>query len=275
MKRLVFLALSLACVLPLGAKNKINVRDVIARNYTILSEDEWYGFHRTKFEFEGLTAWVVEPSKPGKDLKGARPWTWTMQWAEAFVDRTGVLDLLAEGWHHVTIEAFDLRATDKGLAISADFQKFLVEKLGFDPKANLVGMSWGGFFSIRYTNAYPQNVRRIYLDAPLLSFQGWPADSAGAVGPWAAIPPADGLWENDPRMPVNMGPSVAAAGIPVLLLYGGQDQTVNPKLNCELFIERFKAAGGQIDVECRGGFGHHPHGLDPDKTQKVTDFFKN
>lgn len=275
MKRFSLIILAMLFILPLSARGKSGMRDTIAQYCTIQSEDEWYGFHRVKFEFEGHTAWVVEPNKPGKALKGARPWTWTMQWAEAFVDRTGVLDLLAEGWHHVTIEAFDTRADAEGLKLFADFQKFLVEKLGFEPQANLVGMSWGGFFSIRYTDAYPQNVRRIYLDAPLLSFQEWGGDDAGRVGPWASDQPADGRWENDPRMPVNMAGSIAKAGIPIKLLYGGQDQTVNPKLNCEVFIERFKAAGGQAAVECRGGFGHHPHGVDPDKTSQITDFFKN
>lgn len=275
MKRIALLLLSLTCFISLSAKSGINVREAIAQNCTIQSEDEWYGFHRIKFEFEGFTAWVVEPAKPCKALKGARPWTWTMQWAEAFVDRTGVLDLLAEGWHHVTIEAFDTRADEKGLKLFADFQEFLVSKLGFEPKANLVGMSWGGFFSIRYTNSYPQNVRRIYLDAPLLNFQEWNGDDPAKVGPWASMQPADRLWENDPRMPVNMAESIAKAGIPIKLLYGGQDQTVNPKLNCEPFIERFKAAGGKAVVECRGGFGHHPHGVDPNKTEAITGFFKN
>ncbi len=275
MKRISLALLALLCIAPLLARSKSDVHEAIAKTCTIQSEDEWYGYHRIKFEFEGHTAWVVEPAKPSKALKGARPWTWTMQWAEAFVDRTGVLDLLAEGWHHVTIEAFDTKANEDGLKLFADFQDFLVGKLGFDPQANLVGMSWGGFFSIRYANAYPQNVRRIYLDAPLLNFQEWGGDDAGRVGSWAADQPAGGLWDNDPRMPVNMAESIAGAGIPIMLLYGGQDQTVNPKLNCERFSERFKAAGGNATVECRGGFGHHPHGVDPNKTETITGFFKN
>lgn len=275
MKRISLALLALLCIAPLHARSKSDVYDTIAKTCTIQSEDNWYGYHRIKFEFEGYTAWVVEPAKPSKALKGARPWTWTMQWAEAFVDRTGVLDLLAEGWHHVTIEAYDTKANEDGLKLFADFQDFLVGKLGFDPQANLVGMSWGGFFSVRYANAYPQNVRRIYLDAPLLNFQDHGGDDAGRVGPWAADQPVDGLWENDPRMPVNMAESIAGAGIPIMLLYGGQDQTVNPKLNCERFIESFKAAGGNAIVESRGGFGHHPHGVDPNKTETITGFFKN
>ncbi len=248
-----------------AARAETSLHAKIAKAYKIVGEDMWYGYRRTKFDFNGRTGWVVQPSvKP----LGGMPWTWTMQWAEAYVDRTGVLDLLRKGYHHVTLDLFPTRMDETGLVAAADFQKFLVEKLGFAPQANLVGMSWGGFFSTRYANAYPQNVRRIYLDAPLLNFDTFTYD----VGPWKASKPAD--WSKDPRMPVNMAESLAKTGIPILLLYGGQDQTVIPKLNCELFAQRFKAAGGQITIQNRGLFGHHPHGVDPDKTAVIQNFFQ-
>ena len=73
--------------------------DVIAKDHKVLGQDMWYGHKRTKFSFKGRTAWVVEPSVA--PLAG-KPWTWTMQWADAFVPRTGVPDLLKRGFHHVT-----------------------------------------------------------------------------------------------------------------------------------------------------------------------------
>ena len=243
-----------------------SLRAKIAKSCKIVGEDMWYGYRRTKFDFKGRTAWVVEPSCTPK--KGV-PWTWTMQWAEAFVDRTGVPDLLAKGYHHVTLDVFDTRMDDSGLKACAEFQDFLVKELGFVKKCNLIGMSWGGFFSTRYAAAYPQNVRRIYLDAPLLNFDGF---SSMSIGPWAAAAPADGKWTADPRMPVNLAPQIVKGDIPVLLLYGGQDQTVPPASNAELFAARFKAAGGRIEVVKRGGFGHHPHGVDPNKTDTIVRF---
>ena len=243
-----------------------SLRAKIARAHRIVGEDMWYGCRRTKFDFEGHVAWVVEPSvAPASGM----PWTWTMQWAEAFVDRTGVPALLRRGFHHATIDLFATRMDAQGLRTAAAFQDFLVKELGLAPKANLVGMSWGGFFSTRYAAAHPENVARIYLDAPLLNFGGFRLD----IGPWAAKRPADGAWANDPEMPVNLAGKIAAAKIPVLLLYGGEDQTVPPNRNCEPFLERFRAAGGEAQVERRGGFGHHPHGLDPDKTGPIVSFF--
>ncbi len=248
-----------------------SVRARIAKSHKIVGEDMWYGYRRTKFDFGGRVAWVVEPSVQPAE---GRPWTWTMQWAEAYVDRTGVLDLLKKGWHHVTLDLYSTKMDDSGVAAAAEFQKFLVDGLGLAPKANLVGMSWGGFFSVRYAAAHPQNVAKIYLDAPLLDLGGIGDISENRVGSWAKLGLDDDGFHADPRMPVNMAEPIARAGIPVLLLYGGQDQVVNPAINCELFIERFKRAGGKAVVENRTMFGHHPHGVDPDKTKKIVDFFK-
>jgi pimeloyl-ACP methyl ester carboxylesterase len=206
-----------------------------------------------------------------------------MQWADAFVERTGVLELLGKGWHHVTIDTFRHRMNEEGLRVSRAYQKFLVEELGFKAKANLVGMSWGGFFSTRYASRYPDCVSKIYLDAPLLvldRLRGLPeADTVEKaeriIGPWARMGIKCGEWKDNPEMPVNLAERLAKTGIPILLLYGGEDQTVPPELNSEVFIERFKAAGGKINVKRRYLFGHHPHGEERGRTEVITRFFED
>ena len=74
-------------------------------------------------------------------------------------------------------------------------------------------------------------------------------------------------------MPVNKAEAIAAAKIPILLIYGGSDKVVPPDQNRRLFAERFTKAGGELQEIPRNLFGHHPHGLDPDKTQPIVDFF--
>ena len=249
----------------------------IAERHQVLSTDVWYGHERVKFDFDGRVAWVVKPSvEPRAD----RAWTWTMQWAEAYVERTGVPELLKHGFHHVTIDLFDTRMDARGLVAAAAFQEYLVRELGFAPKANLIGMSWGGFFSTRYAATYPTNVAKIYLDAPLLNFDRFggdatltPTEEAALIGPWAVDKPTDGVWSADPRMPVNMAAAIAAAKIPVYLLYGGQDRSVEPALNCERFVASFRAAGGSLQVEARPLYGHHPHGFEHGDIGKILAYF--
>ena len=248
----------------------VSLADKIAAKCKVTGRDAWWGYKRTRFEFEGHAAWVVEP-KVAADPQ--RRWTWTMQWADAFVDRTGVLDLLAKGWHHVTIDVFDRRMDDEGVRICRAFQKFLVDELGFDDKARLVGMSWGGFFSVRYAASHPDCVAKICLDGPLLTFDGY---DEGNIGPWKSSRPEEG-WAADPRMPINLAGKLIEARIPVLLYYGGQDKTVNPAKNAEALWNLYKKAGEVnklLGVKPRPFYGHHPHGEDPDKTAPIVRFFE-
>lgn len=240
----------------------------IAKTCKIKGEDKFYGFDRVVFDFMGRDAWVVFPSREPAE---GRPWTWCMQWATAYVPRTNVPKLLANGYHHVTIDTFRHRMNAEGLRVSAAFQKFLVDELGLAPKANLIGMSWGGFFSTRYALAYPQNVAKIYLDAPLLTFTEGRV-GGGSVGPWSVEKPADGDWLKHPEMPVNNAKRLAMTGIPVLLLYGGQDQTVPAATSAELFAKRFRTAGGDLRAVERPMFGHHPHGVE-ESDATIMNFF--
>ena len=264
-------------VLGVGLSEASELSDKIATKYKITGQDAWYGCRRTVFDFEGYEAWVVEPPEGVPVAKGS-PWTWTMQWATAYVKRTSVPRLMKErGWRHATVITYKHRMDATGLAISAKFQKYLVDELGFAKKANLIGMSWGGFFSTRYAVTYPENVAKIWLDAPLLCFQDFDPKTEKADprrGPWAETAPADGKWSADPRMPLNLAERLAETGIPVYLVYGGQDKSCPPELNAVPFIARFKAAGGEdrLKVLYREYFGHHPHGVDVDE-DTIVDFF--
>ena len=260
----------------------------IGASHRIVERGVWNGGSRIVFEFNGEEAWVVVPS--AKEAEG-RPWTWTMEWPTAFVSRTGVPAMLARGWHHVTLRPGFYKdgkfvskpgnMNDDRLKRSREFQRFLVDELGFAPKACLIGMSWGGFYSVRYSGTYPDCVRRVYLDAPLLDFTTLPSWPKWGICEVYRVQEGY-VGADDPRMPVNMAEPMAKGGVEVMLLYGGQDQTVPPAKNCERFVPRFLAAGGKLvngirngDNRRRSAYGHHPHGLELDEQTKFVDFFEN
>ncbi|MBR5549119.1 MAG: alpha/beta fold hydrolase [Kiritimatiellae bacterium] len=227
------------------------------------------GAKRYTFKFEGYKAYFDEPvaAKPG------RQWMWCMKWPGAYAEFTGQEDGVRRGYYYVYLDDIDWMSP-KGVEIAKRFHDFLVGKLGFAAKANLIGMSWGGFYSTRYAAAHPEDVARIYLDAPLMNFDGfrlheWPA----ARKAWGES--EGGEWTKDPRMPINLADKIAKAKIPVLLLYGGADTVVPPSKNCEIFIPRFKAAGGNIKVFKRDMYGHHPHGFQgAANIGAIVDFFE-
>ena len=253
------------------AEVKGDLTERIRAKCEVVKTDMWYGGRRTVFKFQGREAWVVEPPEGVAVAEGC-PWTWTIQWWTAFVSRSGVPQLLQKGWRHAVLDMFDTRARDEAMPTFAAYQDFLVKDLGFAPKVNLIGMSWGGFFSTRYAAHYPQNVAKIFLDCPLLNLGGRCGRPAGEdeIGVWAKLKPEN--WIDDPRMPINLAQPIAAAKIPVLLRYGGADNVLEPELNSEIFIPRFKAAGGDIRVVYQIAYGHHPHGFEESDTT-IADFF--
>lgn len=261
-------SVALSVMIALAAlANGGDMTEKIAKDYVVKIADDWHGGRRTVFDFEGYDAWVVEPPS-GVAIADGKPWTWTMQWRDAFVPRTGVPQLLRHGWHHVSIDTFKDRMDENGLAVSKRFRDYLVGRLGLFAKAHLIGMSWGGFFSVRYAATNPNDVAKIYLDCPFLDLGG--AWASVDIGPWKDSAPAD--WSKDPQMPVNLANVLATARIPVLLAYGGADNVLAPSRNAETFIPRFKEAGGLIKVIHRPLYGHHPHGFEIGDTT-VVDFF--
>jgi len=224
----------------------------------LVAVDDLWGFRRFRIDFEGWDGWVIEPkvgtAKPGNQ------WVWCMKWPGAFAGESGQCAALSRGYHYVYLNN-KLWMSEKGTEAAKRWRDLLVDKVGLAKKTYLIGMSWGGFFSTRYAATYPQDVAKVYLDNPLMGFHTLPVYTWGGVTEAWGITKDDGHdWRNDPRMPVNLAVPIASAKIPVLLLYGDKDTTCPPPENGLLFLERFKAAGGQATVFCREGANHHPHG---------------
>lgn len=224
--------------------------------------EEWYGFTRHCFEFEGCPAWIVEPHYTAGDGR----WSWVVQWAEAFVQRVGVTALLEHGFYHVTIDVFKYRGSPEGIAVMGRFQDKLVS-MGLSPKCNLIGMSWGGLLSLRYAETFPDRVCGIYLDAPVCD-----ASEAEATNRLNDIMEAYGMTQAElavsPLNPINNVAPIA--NIPVIGVVGLADETVNVNTNFDVFAQRFQEVGGQLEQIRRPAWGHHPHGLDD--TTPLLDF---
>lgn len=237
--------------------------------YSYTVTNGYSGAVRYKFKFEGYKAYFDEPS----NAKEGRKWIWCMKWPGAFAAYTGQIDGVKRGYYYVYLD--DIRwMNPEGVKIAKKFKDFLVNKLKFANKANLIGMSWGGFYSTRYAANYPEDIEKIYIDNPVMNFDAFELDKwPPAAQAWGKS--ESGSWVDDSRMPINLAEKIAKAKIPVLLLYGSLDTTVIPKDNCEIFIQRFKAAGGDIKVYERKNYGHHPHGFTNKATYgAVVDFFE-
>ncbi|MBP1583929.1 MAG: alpha/beta fold hydrolase, partial [Victivallales bacterium] len=202
--------------------------------------DTWYGFQRHHFTIEGCEAWLVEPKFPCPDHR----WTWCTQWAEAFVPRVGTVALLEHGCYHAHVDVFKFKGSPTGMTVMRKFQEQLVS-LGLAPKANLIGMSWGGFFSLRYAMTYPECVNAIYLDAPVCNAAD---EHPSAADRLTSIEEMYAMDREALRVS-TMNPLNSAAsllGIPVLAVISEADDVVVPALNFDILEERLKTAGANI-----------------------------
>ena len=252
----------------------------IAADYKVLHKDTMQGFERTIVDFEGCEAWLVEPKTPAADGR----WVWCMEWPTAFQDRTGVKRFLEAGYRWVAfnpaysgwIKTVAGNQTEEMVEKRCRWQKYLVSKLGLSAKCGLIGMSWGGFYSVRYASIHPECVAAVYLDAPLLDFSTLGSYKRGECKKLQAFydfATEDYVGANDPFQSVNRAEPIAKAKIPLLCLYGGKDGVVPPKDNIERFAPVFEANGGNLTLMKRGTFGHHPHGLDPSEAGLIVNFF--
>ncbi|MBQ7652033.1 MAG: alpha/beta fold hydrolase [Victivallales bacterium] len=222
--------------------------------------EEWHGFKRYKFKFQGYDAWIAEPHVTAGDGR----WSWCMVWPEAFVRRVGIESLLEHGFYHVHIDTFATRANKEGIRVMGEFQDMLVG-IGLSPKVNLIGMSWGGFFSLRYAEENPGRIAAIYLDAPVCNAAD-PDTNPEHLERRKSIENAYGLsfeeLKTSKMNPLNNVEAIVNAKIPLMAALGQTDMSVCIENNYDLFEKRLLELGGSIKAIRRNYWGHHPHGLD-------------
>lgn len=258
---------------------------IAATGVKIFQQSKMQGFDWTMFEYEGCEAWVVEPAKPAQ----GNPWAWCMEWPTAFQNRTGVKALLESGYRWVTFNPAYAKHCNKSpagnqndemIAKRRKFQEFLIQTLGLEKRACLIGMSWGGFYSIRYASTHPECIKAIYIDAPLLDFStlaGFKTKNWQSLAKFYPGLTPDYVGADDPMQPVHhtRAEKIAKAKIPVLCVYGGSDSVVPAESNCMRFAEAFEKAGGHIRMWRDNKRGHHPHGLEPNESNVFLNFFNS
>jgi len=232
------------------------------------SVDMWHGYARHIITVDGCKAWVVEPKKalPGN------PWTWCMEFPDAFTDRTGVPQLLEKGFFHIYIEVGNTFGCPAALKHLDAFYSSVTEK-GLSRKGTLIGISRGGLYAYNWASQNPEKVVCIYGDAPVCDFKSWPGGKGkgkGSVGDWKSLIKCYGFKDEAEALawtgnPVDSLAPLAKARIPIIHVVGDVDDVVPVPENTAIIEQHYKALGGEITVFHKPAVGHHPHGLDDAK----------
>jgi pimeloyl-ACP methyl ester carboxylesterase len=227
--------------------------------------DQWHGFKRHQFVVDGCRAWVVEPARP---LPG-QPWSWCLEFPDAFTDRCAAPALLAQGFHHAHVVVGNTFGSPEAMQHMDAFHASVTAR-GLAPKAALIGLSRGGLYAYRWAARNPGKVSVIYGDAPVCDFKSWPGGKGqgkGSPADWAALFKCYGFKDETealawPGNPIDTLEPLAKAKVALIHVVGDADDVVPVAENTALVEARYRALGGVIRVIHKPGIGHHPHGLD-------------
>jgi pimeloyl-ACP methyl ester carboxylesterase len=227
--------------------------------------DLWHGYTRHTMTVDGCKAWVVEP----KAALPGRPWSWCMEFPDAFTERCAAIQLLDAGFYHVHIVVGNTFGCPAAVKHFAAFHEFLTSK-GLASRTALIGISRGGLYSYRFASEYPQHVAVIYGDAPVCDFKSWPGGKGvgkGSPKDWESLKklyefPDDAAALDYLGNPIDVLSTLAEARIAIIHTVGDADDVVPVSENTAIIEARYKALGGIVEVIHKPGIGHHPHGLD-------------
>jgi len=224
----------------------------------------WHGFDRYDFRVNETPVLVVAPPKP---LPG-RPWVWH---GEFFGHRPEPdLALLAAGFHIVYMSVPNQLGSPEAVAQWNRFYEALTNTYQMASKPALVGLSRGGLYCYNWAAANPDKVACIYGDAPVCDFKSWPGGMGtgkGSPRDWELVIQRYAFADEAEAMAYDKNPidnltPLAAAGVPLLHVYGDADDVVPWQENTGILAERYQKLGGSITLIAKPGVGHHPHGLD-------------
>ncbi|MBR4030850.1 MAG: hypothetical protein IKJ06_05605 [Clostridia bacterium] len=223
-------------------------------------ENLFFGFKCDEFEFEDTKGMVVFP-----DCKPNGKIAFKTEYWGAFPELE--IELLKRGFHVVGMFNKTRLANKDDCDKKARFIEFVSEKYSLDKRCVLVGMSCGGAQAINFTSYYPEFVSLLVIDAPVINFLDFPGRYDKFEDVWekefkVAYP---NVKRSDIFMleqnPINRLPKVIEAKLPVIMLYGTEDNTVDYSLNGRLLEEAYSDNKDLLTVIPRNFQGHHPHGL--------------
>jgi len=224
--------------------------------YTIA---DYKGYESYNFEINGRKSIVIAP----KEAADGKPWVWRTEFLGAFdiVD----MAMLERGWHVCYHKCSDMYGCPQAIAWMREFQKVAEEEFGLSPYPALFGFSRGGLYAVNYAKTYPYKVGLLYLDAPVLDIRNWPITTGTDKVREECL-----AWyhltletlDDFKECPIDFAKDIADSNIPVLIISGAADKTVDYKQNTCVFEERYRAAGGKrMTIAVKPHCDHHPHSL--------------
>ena len=214
------------------------------------------GHGATEFVVKGHRAFVILPAAPA--AAGSRPWVWyapTLPGLPAAEEAWMFQQFLDAGLAIAGIDVGESFGSPAGRALFQILYEELVHRHGFATKAALLARSRGGLMLYNWAVEHPENVACVAGIYPVGNLTSYPG-LARACGAYQ-LSEAELAANLSEHNPVERIAPLARAGVPVLHLHGDQDEIVPLDQNSALLAERYRRAGGSIELIVFKGQGHN------------------
>ena len=223
----------------------------------------WHGFRYESFMFDDKDAIIVFPN----EAESERNWLLKTEYRDAFPETE--IEMLKRGFHVAFVGNDSRFAAESDCTRKTKFVEYVSKRFGLRDKCVTVGYSCGGAHAVNFAGMYPNSVCCIYIDAPVLNFCDYPGrlPADGCENVWEnefvkAYPGITraGLLNNFLFHPLNSIKTLQEHKIPIIMLYGTEDCTVNYNQNGKLLELEYEDCRELLTVIPRVLQGHHPHG---------------
>lgn len=210
-----------------------------------------------QYKFNGFDATVIRPENPNGE------WIWKVEFLYAF-DQAEI-ELVKMGYTRVYYKVSDMYGNYESIRLLHNFYLDLIKRFNLNQKCYLFGFSRGGLYAFNYAITYPENVKKLYLDAPVMDLTTWPFKE---YTPKEYGEMLECYNFNDQTLltytdsPVYNLDEFFRLNIPLLLVSGDSDQVVNFEKNSKKIIDYCKEHNIPLEYYIKPGGLHHPHSLD-------------
>jgi pimeloyl-ACP methyl ester carboxylesterase/lysophospholipase L1-like esterase len=224
---------------------------------------EWHGYEKRDFKFHGAAAYVVLPRIPAL----GKPWFWRARFPD--YQPRPALGLLSKGFHLVYLDLPNIFGNPQAVASWESFYDHVVLTFGLARKMSLEGISRGALFVYNWAAKHPELVNSVYCESPVCDMKSWPGGKGKGLGSakdWQEALEAYHLTEEQmmhfSQNPIGEVAPLAARKIPILHVVSDRDELCPPVENSDVFAERYRRAGGTIEIYRNTGMpdslnGHH------------------
>lgn len=242
--------------------NRSQVIEMARQDAKRIAESKWKGYRRLDFYLDGREGILIAPEQPREDGM----WIWRTEFFGAF-DQADMA-LLEQGYYLAYYCLSDMYGSPKAVSLMEEFRGFVMGYFKLSGKPILFGFSRGGMYAVNYAAKYFQSVTALYLDAPVLDMNSWPRGMGKGSGNalcWEGCKKCYGVNEEEAlttvKNPIRQLPVLRRANIPIILVAGGQDQTVPYEENGAKLAELYQDSS-LFRVIVKPDCGHHPHSLE-------------